>query len=119
MYTFEDRDGSSVTLRPEGTAGIVRSFIENSMHLKSPINKLYYSGPMFRHERPQKGRYRNFYQIGAELFGSYEPQYDAELIVMIWKLFESIGISTLLNIEISTLGDYNCRPNFKNEFAFK
>jgi len=117
MYTFEDRDGSSVTLRPEGTAGIVRSFIENSMHLKSPINKLYYSGPMFRHERPQKGRYRNFYQIGAELFGSYEPQYDAELIVMIWKLFESIGISTLLNIEISTLGDYNCRPNFKNELV--
>ena len=117
LYTFEDRDGSSVTLRPEGTAGIVRSFIENSMHLKSPINKLYYSGPMFRHERPQKGRYRNFYQIGAELFGSYEPQYDAELIVMIWKLFESIGISTLLNIEISTLGDYNCRPNFKNELV--
>ncbi len=117
MYTFEDRDGSSVTLRPEGTAGIVRSFIENSMHLKSPINKLYYSGPMFRHERPQKGRYRNFYQIGAELFGSYEPQYDAELIVMIWKLFESIGISTLLNIEISTLGDNNCRPNFKNELV--
>lgn len=117
MYTFEDRDGSSVTLRPEGTAGIVRSFIENSMHLKSPVNKLYYSGPMFRHERPQKGRYRNFYQIGAELFGSYEPQYDAELIVMIWKLFESIGISTLLNIEISTLGDNNCRPNFKNELV--
>jgi len=80
MYTFEDRDGSSITLRPEGTASIVRSYIENSMHLKSPITKLYYIGPMFRHERPQKGRYRSFNQIGAELFGSYDPQYDAEII---------------------------------------
>ena len=68
MYTFDDRDGSSLTLRPEGTAGVVRSFIENSFYKKSPTSKFYYIGPMFRHERPQKGRYRGFNQIGCEYF---------------------------------------------------
>ena len=117
MYTFEDRDGSSITLRPEGTASIVRSYIENSMHLKSPITKLYYMGPMFRHERPQKGRYRSFNQIGAELFGSYDPQYDAEIIIMLWQLFMQTGISADLTIELSSLGDDNCRPAYKNEIT--
>jgi histidyl-tRNA synthetase len=117
MYTFEDRDGSSITLRPEGTAGIVRSYIENSMHLKSPITKLYYIGPMFRHERPQKGRYRSFNQIGAELFGSYDPEYDAEIIIMLWQLFEQSGISADLTIELSSLGDDKCRPAYKEEIT--
>jgi histidyl-tRNA synthetase len=117
MYTFEDRDGSSITLRPEGTASIVRSYIENSMHLKSPITKLYYLGPMFRHERPQKGRYRCFNQIGAEVFGSYDPQYDAEVIIMLWQIFEQTGVSTDLTVELSSLGDDKCRPAYKEEIT--
>ncbi|NIT12761.1 MAG: histidine--tRNA ligase, partial [Candidatus Dadabacteria bacterium] len=115
MYTFEDRDGSSISLRPEGTASIVRSYIENSLHLKSPITKLYYLGPMFRHERPQKGRYRSFSQIGAELFGSSDPQYDAEVITMLWEIFEKTGISPELQIELSSLGDDKCRPAYKEQ----
>jgi histidyl-tRNA synthetase len=117
MYTFTDRDGSSITLRPEGTAGVVRAFIEHSMFAKSPISKLYYMGMMFRHERPQKGRYRGFYQIGAELFGSKDPLSDAEVIVMLWRLFEAIGISQYLRLELSSLGDENCRPEYKKRLV--
>ena len=115
MYTFTDRDGSSITLRPEGTAGVVRSFVENSMHAKSPVSKLWYGGMMFRHERPQKGRYRGFYQIGAELLGPEDPASDAELITMVWKFLESIGLSERLTLEISSLGDNNCRPQYKEK----
>jgi histidyl-tRNA synthetase len=113
MYTFTDRDNSSITLRPEGTAGVVRAFIENSIYAKAPVSKLYYTGMMFRHERPQKGRYRGFYQIGAELFGAREPLADAEVIIMLWRFFETIGINPYLKIEINSLGDENCRPNYK------
>lgn len=113
MYTFQDRDGSSLTLRPEGTAGVVRAYIENSMWSKSPVTKLYYTGMMFRHERPQKGRFRGFYQIGAELLGPEEPSSDAELITMVWKLLERIEITKYLKLEISSLGDKNCRPQYK------
>ena len=113
MYTFEDRDGSSLTLRPEGTAGVVRAYIENSMWAKSPVTKLYYAGMMFRHERPQKGRFRGFYQIGAELLGPEEPASDAELIAMVWRLMERIGITKYLKLELSSLGDDNCRPQYK------
>lgn len=115
MYTFTDRDGSSITLRPEGTAGVVRAFIEHSMYAKLPILKLYYTGMMFRHERPQKGRYRGFYQIGAELFGSKDPLVDAEVMVMLWRFFDTIGISPHLKLEISSLGDENCRPFYKRK----
>ncbi|MFI5324144.1 MAG: histidine--tRNA ligase, partial [Thermodesulfobacteriota bacterium] len=117
MYTFEDRDGSSLTLRPEGTAGIVRSYIENSMWAKSPVTKLYYGGMMFRHERPQKGRYRGFYQIGAELLGPGEASSDAELIAMVWRFFEEIGITGYLKPELSSLGDTNCRPQYKENLT--
>jgi len=117
MYTFTDRDGSSITLRPEGTAGVVRAFIEHSMYAKSPISKLYYTGMMFRHERPQKGRYRGFYQIGAELFGSKDPPSDVEVIVMLWRFFETIGISPYLRLEISSLGDESCRPAYKQKLV--
>jgi len=113
MYTFQDRDGSSLTLRPEGTAGVVRAYIENSMWARSPVTKLYYTGMMFRHERPQKGRFRGFYQIGAELLGPEEPPSDAELIAMVWKLLEGIGITKYLKLELSSLGDGNCRPQYK------
>jgi histidyl-tRNA synthetase len=115
MYTFNDRDGSSLTLRPEGTAGVVRAYIENSMHAKSAITKLYYAGMMFRHERPQKGRFRGFYQIGAELIGPEEPSSDAELVEMLWRFFEEIGLIQFLELEISSLGDQNCRPAYKDK----
>lgn len=117
MYTFTDRDGSSITLRPEGTAGVVRAYIEHSMYAKSPVTKLYYTGMMFRHERPQKGRYRGFNQIGAELFGSKEPLADAELILMLWRFFEAIGIGSNLRLELSSLGDENCRPAYKQKLV--
>lgn len=117
MYTFTDRDGSSLTLRPEGTAGVVRAYIENSMWSKSPVTKLYYTGMMFRHERPQKGRFRGFYQIGAELLGPKEPSSDAEMIAMVWKLLESIGVAKYLKLELSSLGDGNCRPQYKEKLV--
>jgi histidyl-tRNA synthetase len=115
MYSFTDRDGSSITLRPEGTAGVVRSFIENSLYARAAITKLYYLGMMFRHERPQKGRYRGFYQIGAELFGTNDPYADAEIINMLWEFLKSVGITGLVRLEISSLGDGNCRPEYKRK----
>ncbi|MGB7292607.1 MAG: histidine--tRNA ligase, partial [Thermodesulfobacteriota bacterium] len=102
-------------LRPEGTAGIVRSLIENSIYARATITKLYYMGMMFRHERPQKGRYRGFYQIGAELFGTNDPYADAEIINMLWEFLKSVGITGLLRLEISSLGDGNCRPQYKQK----
>ena len=117
MYTFTDRDGSSLTLRPEGTAGVVRAYIEDSMHAKSSISKLYYTGMMFRHERPQKGRFRGFYQIGAELIGPEEPTSDAELVAMLWRFFEEIELTQFLELEISSLGDQNCRPQYKDKLV--
>ena len=115
MYTFTDRDGSSLTLRPEGTAGIVRAYIENSMYAKTSISKLYYTGMMFRHERPQKGRFRGFYQIGAELIGPEEPSSDAEIVTMLWRFFEEIKLTLFLVLEISSLGDQNCRLKYKEK----
>ncbi len=115
MYTFTDRDNSSITLRPEGTAGVVRAYVEHSMHAKSSITKLYYSGMMFRHERPQKGRYRGFYQIGAELFGSIYPTADAEIITMLMSFFEATGLSQYVTLELNSLGDENCKPRHKEK----
>ncbi|MGI9554289.1 MAG: histidine--tRNA ligase [Thermodesulfobacteriota bacterium] len=114
MYTFDDRDGSSLTLRPEGTAGVVRSYIENSLGKKSPTTKLYYIGPMFRHERPQKGRYRGFYQIGCEYFGSPSPNADAEIITMLWQFFEKIGFGDSVKLELNSIGDETSRKDYKN-----
>lgn len=117
MYTFEDRDGTSITLRPEGTAGVVRSFIENSMHIKSPVNKLYYSGMMFRHERPQKGRYRGFNQMGAECFGSESPYCDADIISMLWSIFDELGLSDHVRLEINSIGTNEDRAKFREELV--
>jgi len=113
MYTFDDRDGASLTLRPEGTAGVVRSFIENSFYKKSPVSRFYYIGPMFRHERPQKGRYRGFTQIGCEFFGSANAAADAEIILMLWYFFQKIGFTDSVKIEINSIGDEESRNNFK------
>ncbi len=100
MYTFEDRDGSSLTLRPENTASVMRSYIEHRLDQQPGLQKLYYMGPMFRRERPQKGRYRQFYQIGAEAIGSDSPAIDAEVMEMVVRLLEDLkltGFELLIN----------------------
>lgn len=117
MYTFSDRDGTSISLRPEGTAGAVRSFIENSLFARSPVTKIYYSGTMFRHERPQKGRYRGFNQIGAEYFGTFSPAADVELISMLWNIFKEIGITDSLVIEINSIGNSETRSEYMAELV--
>ncbi len=114
MYTFEDRDGASITLRPEGTAGVVRSYIENSMGKKHSTTKLYYIGPMFRHERPQRGRYRGFTQIGCEYFGAASANADAEIICMLRRFFERTGFADSIDLEINSIGDEVSRKNYKS-----
>jgi histidyl-tRNA synthetase len=111
MYTFEDRDGSSLTLRPEATASVMRAYIEHRLDQRPGVQKLYYMGPMFRRERPQKGRYRQFFQIGAEAVGSDSPLVDAEVIEMVVDLLKRAGLDgfTLL---LNSVGDQNCRPAY-------
>ena len=111
MYTFEKSD-RSITLRPENTAGVVRSYIENGMHrLPAPV-KLWYKGPMFRYERPQAGRQRQFHQVGVEMFGVSQPSADAEIILMAENFLKSIGLDDL-DVEINSLGCPKCRAEFK------
>src|SRR5262245_990968 len=114
MYTFEDRDEKSLTLRPEGTAPVVRAHIEHQLHKEPSITKLYYLGPMFRRERPQKGRYRQFHQIGAEVLGSDNPAIEAEVLEMLQFFLRQIGLEdqTLL---VNSIGCLNCRPRFLEE----
>ena len=112
MYTFEDRDGRKITLRPEGTAGVVRAFVEHKMYAETQLTKLWYQGPMFRHERPQKGRYRQFYQIGAEALGLDHPHVDIEILTMLHELFKRLGIGGL-SLQINSLGDAACRDDYR------
>ncbi len=111
MYTFEDRDGASLTLRPENTASVIRAYIEHRLDQRPGVQKLYYMGPMFRRERPQKGRYRQFFQIGAEAIGSESPLVDAEVIEMVVEVLRRAGLegSQLL---LNSVGDHNCRPQY-------
>ncbi|WP_006786767.1 histidine--tRNA ligase [Thiorhodospira sibirica] len=111
MYTFEDRNGDSLTLRPEGTAGCVRAGIEHGL-LHHQQQRLWYSGPMFRHERPQKGRYRQFHQIGVESFGMDGPDIDAELIIITARLWRLLGL-TDVRLEINTLGSAEARAQYR------
>ena len=111
MYTFEDRDGSSLTMRPEATASVMRAYIEHRLDQKPGLQKLYYIGPMFRRERPQKGRYRQFFQIGAEAIGSESPAVDAEVIEMVVDVLKSAGLSGF-KLLINSVGDANCRPQY-------
>jgi histidyl-tRNA synthetase len=112
MYTFEDRDSASVTLRPEATASVVRAYIEHGMQTRPGNVKLYYVGPMFRRERPQKGRYRQFYQIGAELLGpSDHAALDAEVIEMLMAFFARIELAGA-RLQVNSIGDKNCRPAY-------
>jgi histidyl-tRNA synthetase len=113
MYTFEDRDGKKITLRPEGTAGVVRAFVEHAMHAEHQLVKLHYQGPMFRHERPQKGRYRQFHQIGVEALGVDHPHVDIEILAMLHTLFERLGIGGL-TLQVNSLGDAACRGAYRD-----
>lgn len=112
MYTFQDKAGRSITLRPEGTAPAVRCYVENSLYNLPAPQKFFYTGPMFRYERPQKGRFRQFYQIGVEAFGVAQPSLDAELIVMLKNILEGIGLKELA-FEINSIGDDQCRPAYR------
>ena len=112
MYTFADRKGDKLTLRPEATASIVRSYIQHKMHATDPIRKLFTIGPMFRRERPQKGRYRQFYQIDVEVFGVASAYMDSQLIFLLNELFKRLGL-TGLSAHINSLGCPKCRPSFQ------
>src|SRR6185369_10872596 len=121
MYTFEDRDsrstddkGTKLTLRPEGTAGVVRAYVEAEMYKSEPARKLYYMGPMFRRERPQKGRMRQFHQIGAEALGRADPFIDAEILLLLSDLFAALKL-TELSLELNSLGDAECRPRYRDK----
>jgi histidyl-tRNA synthetase len=111
MYTFEDRDGSSLTLRPESTASVIRSYIEHRLDQQPGIQKLYYIGPMFRRERPQKGRYRQFYQIGAEAIGSDSPAIDAEVIELVVAILHEVGIWDF-ELLINSVGSKKSRARY-------
>jgi histidyl-tRNA synthetase len=111
MYTFQDRDETSLTLRPENTASVIRAYIEHRLDQRPGVQKLYYIGPMFRRERPQKGRYRQFFQIGAEAIGSESPLVDAEVIEMVMEVLARTGIRDA-GLLLNSVGDHNCRPQY-------
>ena len=113
MYTFDDRNGDSLTLRPEGTASCVRAVLEHGISGGGQVQKLWYIGPMFRHERPQKGRYRQFHQIGIEVFNLDGPDIDAELIIMTWRLWGLLGIRNAVTLELNSLGTSEARANYR------
>ncbi len=112
MYTFEDRNGDSLTLRPEGTASCVRAAMQNGL-LHNQIHRLWYTGPMFRHERPQKGRYRQFHQFGVETFGLAGPDIDAELILMSNRFWQKLGMADDVTLELNSLGSSSARQEYK------
>ena len=113
MYKFEDKKGRIFALRPEGTAPVVRSFIENGLNLKPNSSKLYYLGPMFRYDRPQKGRYRQFYQYGIENIGSTNPYIDAEVIAFAYKFLNKLGLKNF-KLQINSIGCKNCTQDYDN-----
>ena len=113
MYTFADRGGDSITLRPENTAGVARAFISNGLSQHVPL-KLFYRGPMFRYERPQKGRYRQFHQIGVELIGVAEPLADAEVIALGADILATLGLGDLVTLELNSLGDSDSRLAYRD-----
>lgn len=113
MYTFADRNGDSLTLRPEGTASCVRAVMEHGLINNGLIQKLWYIGPMFRHERPQKGRYRQFHQVGVEVFNLDGPDIDAELILLTWRLWHALGIADSVTLELNSLGTSGARAAYR------
>lgn len=117
MYTFEDRKGESLSLRPENTAGCVRSAIENGLLQPGSVNRIWYTGPMFRYERPQLGRQRQFFQTGAEVYGLAGPAIEAELILLSARLWRELGISKALTLEFNTLGDPEDRQRYREKLV--
>ena len=113
MYTFDDRGGDSITLRPEATAGVCRALVTNGLTQSLP-QKVFFAGPMFRYERPQKGRYRQFHQIDIELIGSAEPLADAEVIACGWDILQALGVAGDTVLEINTLGDKESRAAYRD-----
>lgn len=111
MYTLTDRNGEQITMRPEGTASVLRAFIEHGLHVRQPLTRLYTIGPMFRHERPQKGRLRQFHQMSVEAIGADHPRLDAEVIAMAWLLLAELGLS--VSLQINSLGCPACRPAYR------
>jgi len=115
MFAFEDRDGTFVALRPEGTASIVRAYVENKLYNPPSTLKYFYIGPMFRRERPQKGRFRQFTQAGIEVFGSAGPAIDADVICILYKLAQNLGIDKYVSMEINSIGCPECRPAYNEK----
>lgn len=113
MYSWEDRSGGRLTLRPELTAPVVRSYIQHNLGARSPLQKLYYIGPLFRRERPQKGRQRQFHQFGVEAFGSEHPEQDAEVIALAHHIFEELGILNI-SLKLNSIGSGDCRKNYRS-----
>lgn len=116
MYVFDDRNGDSLALRPEGTAGCVRACIEHSL-INRNTQKLWYAGPMFRHERPQKGRYRQFHQFGVEAFGFATPDIDAEMILLTYQFWKKLGLLDHVVLQINSLGTSECRKQYKEKLV--
>ena len=114
MYTFKDKGDRSITLRPEGTASVVRAFVEHKMYKEEELNKLYYTGPMFRYERPQTGRYREFYQVGAEAIGSSSFTVDSEMIYMGYLFLKEVGI-TDIEVQLNSVGCSECRTVYREK----
>ena len=112
MYTFHDRSGRSLTLRPEGTAAVVRAYLENGLHEKPHPVKLYYFGPMFRYDRPQAGRYSQFHQFGLELFGSPQPSADVEIMALSYDMLRSLPLPEF-RLELNSVGCRECRPGYR------
>jgi histidyl-tRNA synthetase len=114
MYSFKDKGDRDISLRPEGTAGVVRSYVENKLYGEPDVTKLYYFGPMFRYERPQAGRYRQFHQFGIEAFGSVDPSLDAEVIALGYQLYGKVGL-TGVTVEINSVGNPSCRSVYREK----
>ncbi|PYC28302.1 histidine--tRNA ligase [Pseudomonas alcaligenes] len=114
MYTFLDRNEESLTLRPEGTAGCVRAVLEHGLSGGGQVQKLWYAGPMFRYEKPQKGRYRQFHQIGVEAFNLPGPDVDAELIVLTWRLWQRLGLADAVTLQLNSLGSSEARAAYRD-----
>ena len=114
MYTWEDRGGTSLTLRPELTASVVRSYIQHNLGSLTPVQRLYYMGPLFRRERPQKGRQRQFHQFGVEAFGSENPEQDAEIIAIAWHMLSACGLNQTVSLQLNSIGSSKCRSDYRN-----
>jgi histidyl-tRNA synthetase len=112
MYTFTDRKGRSLTLRPEGTAAVVRAFLENNLGPEGGMHRLYYLGPMYRYDRPQAGRYREFFQVGGEAIGSALPEVDVEAIDLMMTMLRELGLEAL-SVDINSVGHPGCRAAYE------